>query len=265
MAYLKIRHIYNQKHLIQQLVMREIKGRYAGSSIGIYWSVINPLIMLAVYTYVFSAILRIRLGEEPGITDFALYLFCGFLAWNAFQETVQRSTTVILDNASLIKNLTFPSKVLPVSIGINSMINEMIGIGILVIGVKIVLGFFPVYVWFLIPLMLFQLFFALGLGFIFSTVHVFFRDTAQFVSVFLLIWMFGTPLFYPERMIPAQFKFLLDINPMAYLVRMFRAVCLKNTFPNSNDIIIFAVISSILLVLGYAIYTKKFYRFVDNL
>jgi ABC-type polysaccharide/polyol phosphate export permease len=221
--------------------------------------------MLAVYTYVFSAILRIKLGDEPGITNFALYLFCGFLPWNAFQETVQRSTTVILDNAPLIKNLTFPSKVLPVSIGINSLINEMIGIGILVIAVKIILGFFPVYVWILIPLMLFQLFFALGLGFIFSTVHVFFRDTAQFVSVILLIWMFGTPLLYPERMISAKLKILIDINPMAYLVRMFRGVCLKNTFPNSYDIINFTVISTILLVIGYAIYTKKFYRFVDQL
>jgi lipopolysaccharide transport system permease protein len=111
----KMRHAYNQKNLIHQLVGREVKGRYAGSSIGIYWSIINPLIMLAIYTYVFSVILKVRLGDEPGITNFALYLFCGFLAWNGFQEIVQRSTTVILDNALLIKNLSFPSKVLLVS------------------------------------------------------------------------------------------------------------------------------------------------------
>lgn len=199
-----MRHAYSQRNLIRQLVGREVKGRYAGSSIGIYWSIINPLLMLAVYTYIFSVILRVRLGDEPGITNFALYLFCGFLAWNGFQEIVQRSTTVIVDNALLIKNLSFPSKALLISIGINSIINEMIGIGILVVAVKIILGFFPKYIFFLIPLFFLELFFGLGLGFIFSTLHVFFRDTAQFVGVFMLIWMFGTPLFYPESMIPPK-------------------------------------------------------------
>ncbi|NWG04928.1 MAG: ABC transporter permease [Syntrophaceae bacterium] len=261
----KIRHAYSQRNLIRQLVVREVKGRYAGSSIGIYWSVINPLIMLAVYTYVFSVILRVRLGDEPGITNFALYLFCGFLAWNGFQEMVQRSTTVVLDNALLIKNLSFPSKALLVSIGINSIINEMIGIGILTVAVKIILGFFPKYIWFLIPLLFLELLFGLGLGFIFSTLHVFFRDTAQFVGVLMLIWMFGTPLFYPESMIPAQFKFLLDLNPMAYLVRMFREICLRNQFPLLNDVILFFIISIIVFMVGYSIYTKRFYRFIDQL
>jgi lipopolysaccharide transport system permease protein len=261
----KIRHAYDQRNLIRQLVGREIKGRYAGSSIGIYWSIINPLIMLAVYTYVFSVILKVKLGGEPGVTNFALYLFCGFLAWNGFQEIVQRSTTVILDNAFFIKNLSFPSKVLLVSIGINSIINEMIGIGILMIAGKIMLGFFPKYIFFLIPLLFLQLLFGLGLGFLFSTLHVFFRDTAQFVGVFLLIWMFGTPLFYPEAMIPQGFRFLIDINPMAYLVRMFREICLRNIFPNLNDVIIFSFVSITVLLIGYYIYTRKYYKFIDQL
>jgi len=261
----KIGHAYHQRNLIFQLVRREVKGRYAGSSIGIYWSIINPLIMLAVYTYVFSVILKVRLGDEPGITNFALYLFCGFLAWSGFQEIVQRSTTVILDNALLIKNLSFPSKALLVSIGINSLINQMIGIGILTIAGKIMLGFFPKYIFFLIPLLFLELLFGLGLGFIFSTLHVFFRDTAQFAGVFLLIWMFGTPLFYPEGMIPQGFRFLIDINPMAYLVRMFREICLRNVFPNMNDVIIFFVISITVLFVGYTIYTKNYYKFIDQL
>lgn len=261
----KIRHIYNQRHLIQQLVFREIKGRYVGSAVGIYWSIINPLVMLAVYSFIFSGVLKVRLGEEPGITNFALYLFCGFLAWSAFHETVQRCTTVILDNAPLIKNLSFPSKVLPVSIALNSMINEMIGLCILVIAVWLILGFFPVFVWLLIPLMVFQLFFGLGLGLVFSTIQVFFRDTVQFVAVLLSVWMFGTPLFYPERMVPNAFRFLIGINPMAYLIRMFRSVCLKNVFPDPKDIILFTTISIFILAIGYSIYTRRFYRFIDQL
>ncbi len=261
----KIRHILKQRYLIWQLVVREMRGRYAGSSIGLYWSVINPLIMLMVYTYVFSIVLRVRLGDEPGITNFALYLFCGFLAWNAFQEMVQRTTTVILDNSLLIKNLSFPSKVLPVSIGLNSIINEIFGLGVLIIVSTFILGFFPIYIWFLIPLIFLQLLFGLGLGFVFSTLHVFFRDTAQFVSVFLLIWMFGTPLFYPEKMVPRELTFLLDINPMAYLVRMFREICLKNMFPNLNDIIIFSIISIVVFFVGYGTYTKNYFKFIDHL
>jgi lipopolysaccharide transport system permease protein len=261
----KLRHAYSQRNLIYQLVGRELKGRYAGSSVGIYWSVINPLIMLAVYTYVFSAILKVRLGGEPGVTNFALYLFCGFLAWNGFQEIVQRSTTMVLDNAVLIKNLHFPSKVLLVSIGLNSIISELIGIVILTIAGTIMLGFFPKYLYFLIPLLFFELLFGLGLGFLFSTLHVFFRDTAQFVGVFLLIWMFGTPLFYPESMIPPGLRILLDMNPMAYLVRMFRDICLKNRFPNLDDVLIFSAVSIAVFFIGYAIYTKNFDKFIDQL
>jgi len=127
------------------------------------------------------------------------------------------------------------------------------------------LGFFPKYILFLIPLLFLELLFGLGLGFLFSTLNVFFRDTAQFVGVFLLIWMFGTPLFYPESMIPQGFRFLIDINPMAYLVRMFREICLKNMFPNLNDVIIFSLISISVLLIGYSIYTKKYYKFIDQL
>jgi ABC-type polysaccharide/polyol phosphate export permease len=261
----KLRHIYLQKDLLKQLVLREVRGRYAGSSIGFYWSVINPLIMLVVYTYIFSAILKIRLGDEPGITDYGLYLFCGFLPWNAFQETVQRSTTVILDNASLIKNLSFPSKVLPLSIGLNALIHQLIGIAILVAVVGILLGFFPIHIWAVVPLMAFQLMFALGLGFILCTLHVYLRDTSQFVGVFLQIWMFGTPLFYPEKMIPGEFRFLVDFNPMAYIVRMFRDIFLKNGLPSLCDAAVFATVAVAFLLIGYAVYTRNFNRFVDQL
>jgi lipopolysaccharide transport system permease protein len=261
----KLRHASRQRNLIYQLVGRELRGRYAGTSVGIYWSVINPLIMLAVYTYVFSGILKVRLGGEPGVTDFALYLFCGFLAWNGFQEIVQRSTTAVLDNAVLIKNLHFPSKVLLVSIGLNSIIGEMIGIVILTIAGKLTLGFFPAHLYFLIPLLFFELLFGLGLGFVFSTLHVFFRDIAQFVGVFLLIWMFGTPLFYPEAMIPQELRVIIDVNPMAYLVRMFRDICLKNRFPNLDDVFIFSAVSVLVFAVGYAVYTKSFNKFIDQL
>ena len=261
----KINHIYGQRHLIKELVSRDIRGRYVGSSMGIFWSVINPLIMLAVYTYIFSAILKVRLGGEPGITNFALYLFCGFVAWNAFQETVQRSATIIVDNAFLIKNLSFSSKVLPLAVGITSTFHEIIGIGIVFFAVNVVLGFFPAYFFLLIPLIFFQLLFALGLGFIFSTLHVFFRDIGQLLGVFLLVWMFGTPLFYPESMVPAKFSFLIKANPMAYLVRMFREICLKNAPPNLNDLAIFAATSVVIFIFGYLVYTKKYYQFIDEL
>jgi ABC-type polysaccharide/polyol phosphate export permease len=261
----KLFHIFKQRYLIQQLLIRELKGRYAGSSLGIYWSLINPLVMFAVYTYVFSVILKVRLGDEPGITHFALYLFCGYIAWNAFQEIVQRTTTVITDNALLIKNVSFPSKVIPVSIGLNSIINECLGILVLTIAGTIILGFFPIYLWFLIPLIFCQLIFGLGLGFIFSTVQVFYRDTVQFVNVFLMIWMFATPLFYPEKMVPQAFRWILDINPMAYLIRMFRWICLQNQFPKIEDIAVFSTLSILVLLIGYSVYTKYYYRFIDQL
>ncbi len=261
----KIAHIYQHRYLIKQLILRELKGRYVGSAIGFYWSLINPLVMFGVYTYVFSVILKIRFGDEPGVTNFALYLFCGYIAWNAFQEMVQRSTTIIIDNALLIKNVSFPSKVIPLAIGLNAIIHEMFGILVLFLASKLFLGFFPMYLWFLVPLIILQLFFGLGLGFIFSTIHVFYRDTAQFVNVFLMIWMFGTPLFYPEKMIPQQFQFILDINPMAYLIRMFRLICLENGFPKLIDITVFSIVSLVILFIGYSIYTKYYYRFIDQL
>ena len=261
----RIDHSFRQRHLIKELVYRDIRGRYVGSSMGVFWSVINPLIMLVIYTYIFSGILKVKLGGEPGVTNFALYLFCGFVAWNAFQETVQRSATIVVDNALLIKNLSFPSKALPLTVGITSTFHELIGIGILFIAVGVVLGFFPTYFFLLIPLICFQLLFGLGLGFIFSTLHVFFRDIAQLLGVLLVIWMFGTPLFYPESMVPANLKFLIWVNPMAYLIRMFREICLKNVPPSPGDLVIFAAISVAIFLVGYSVYTKRFYQFIDEL
>ncbi|HOT01027.1 MAG TPA: ABC transporter permease, partial [Acidobacteriota bacterium] len=127
----RIRYYYNQRDLLLSYVRKDLKERYVGSVIGFYWSVLNPLILLGIYTFVFSVIFRVRFGEGEGLVNAALYIFCGMVPWMAFSEAVGRSTGVLIDNANLIKKVMFPSKILPMYLVFSHAVNLLIGFGIL--------------------------------------------------------------------------------------------------------------------------------------
>jgi len=212
---------------------------------------------------VFSVILKVKFGQNGSLSDFALYLFCGMLPWLAFQETVIRSTNSIVDNANLIKKFMFPSKILTVYLSISSLVNELIGLVVLIIAIIFITHKISYFIFFLPLIIIFQLIFTLGLGWIFACINVFFRDTAHLIGVIMMVWMFLTPIFYPESMVPKEFQLIIKVNPMAYLVRAYRDILLNNRFPYIADVLTFMVISIIVFFGGYYLFSKTQHQFSD--
>ena len=232
---------------------------------GLFWSVIHPLITLILWTYVFSYVLGMRFSEKGGTTDFALFLFCGMVPFLSFQETVHNCTSSITSHASLVKNLVFASKSIQISIALAALVTQMIGLGILTVVLIIVKGTFPLYLPLVPPLGLILMLFGLGLGFITCTLHVFFRDTAQLVGVLLMIWLYATPIFYPAHALPAHLRFLLYVNPLAYIANVYRSILLLNHLPSPEGVFIFTGISLGTFLLGHYIYTRNYPKFIDEL
>lgn len=261
----RLSNLYHYRQLLWSFVSRDLKARYAGSTMGLFWSVINPLLLLLLFTYVFAVILRIRIGEHTGVTGFAFYFFAGFLPWNAFQESLMRSTTSITDNAILIKNIRFPAKIFPLYLTISGLVNELIGIAILVFAILISDHSISPYLGLLPFVIFFQLIFTVGLAWIAATIHVFFRDTVQIMGMVITFWMFLTPIFYPEELIPEQFSFLVTINPMASLINIYRNICLDARSPQLNDCLFFMSVAIVVMAIGYAVFTRHHYKFADHI
>lgn len=253
------------KDLILELTLRELRGRYIGSTMGLFWSVIHPLLMLTIWTFVFSYILRIQFSTEGGLQDFALYLFCGMIPFLSFQETVQNCTTSITRYSALVKNLVFASKTIQISVALAALIGQLIGLGILTVAIIVMRQEIPIYLPLVLPLAVILMFFSLGLGFITCTLHVFFRDTAQLVGVMLMIWLYGTPIFYPAHILPPHLQFLIYVNPLAYVANVYRSIILLGRFPSPESFLIFLGISVGMFWLGYRVYTANYPKFIDEL
>ncbi|MEC7640655.1 MAG: ABC transporter permease [Nitrospinota bacterium] len=259
------RRLIETKDLLKEFVVRDLRSRYAGSTMGLFWSVVHPIMTLIIYTFLFSVILKVKLGDQSGITNFSLYLFCGMIPWAAFQETVMRSTTSIVDHSNLIKNLVFPAKILPFYIACSSLITGLISVTILLVAILIILNFVSPYILLLPVVLLFQIMFALGLSFTTAALHVFFRDTMQIVGVFLTVWMFLTPIFYPQSLVPEKFMFVYLLNPMTHLVHIYRDIFLKAQMFSIWNFIYFSLFSLVVYTVGYSVFTKYHRKFVDQL
>jgi lipopolysaccharide transport system permease protein len=187
-----LRKIFLQRHLIWNFGVRDLKGRYIGSLMGFFWSVIHPLVLLVSYTLVFSIIFRIKPNLQ-GTDNFAVFLLCGILSWLYFQDTVMRSCHSVVDHANLIRKTMFPSEILPVSLVLSNLINHLVGFAILfvVLGYLNIIGWaallVPVYL--LLPMWLF-----LGLGWLVTALQAFLRDTVQLLSVVMVFWFWFTPV-----------------------------------------------------------------------
>ena len=226
------------------MVERDLKSRYVGSVMGLFWSVIHPLALLVTYTFVFSVIIQIEiphpLGQGAGVGSFAVYLFCAILPWMMFQETLSRSSNVLVDNANLITKTVFPSEILPVAVLIANLVNHLIGVAIFLVVILFYMQQLSPYV-LLIPLYLLPLMlFALGLSWVVSSLHVFLRDTAQVVTVVLTLWFWFTPIFYTEEHlgnVSDKLVLAMRFNPMAEVVTAYREMLLFAEMPSWQGMI----------------------------
>ena len=215
------------RHLLRQIVVRDMTARFVGTSMGMLWSLIHPLILLGLYTFVFSYIYRVRLQATEGV-GFIPFVFCGLWPWMAFQEACQRSVTVIVENAHLVKRVRFPSELLVVSVILSSFFSQGVGFGLLVLGLAFWQGgLSPLSLGLLVVPFLLQVTLAVSLGLLLSTANVFLRDVSQLSGAAFTVWFFLTPILYPVSMVPEALRFLLFWNPLTAILDLYRALILS--------------------------------------
>lgn len=255
--------LYSHRGLLGSFVGRDLTSKYRGTFMGLFWNVINPLVMLALYTFIFSVIFKAKWGTEDSTGMYALYLFSGMVPWLAFSESVSRSTGIIMNHENLVKRTVFPLEILPSYIVVSGLVTELFSLGILLVAAFVMLKGLSLYLVFLPLLLVLQILFSLGFAFFFASICVFFRDVIHLVGLALMAWFFMTPIIYSETYIPENLRFLVWANPMALLVSMFRSVVLEGTMPAFWKLALFSAWAVVTFWGGLFFFKKTKWEFAD--
>lgn len=257
--------LYNFRGLIWNFVKRDISQKYSGSLLGLYWSVINPIITLIVYFIVFGFFLKARLPGNDSVWDFALYFSAGFLPWVAFSESVMRASRSIVDNKNYIKKVPFPSEIFPIYTILSELVNLLIGITIYMVLYIILKGIPSIYIIFLPIGIILQMMFTLSLSLIFSSATVYFRDIPQILGSIFMIWFWGTPIVYAINVIPDSVRWIMYLNPAYYMVEIYRAMMFYGRFPDFDKLLPFMIFSIIFLLFSIVVFQKIKHGFSEQL
>jgi lipopolysaccharide transport system permease protein len=260
-----VAHLWKYRDLIRQLTWREVVGRYKGSFIGLGWSFIQPLIMLFVYTFVFSVIFKARWGVESdeGKAAFALALFMGLITFSIFSEVANSAPSLVLGNANYVKKVVFPLEILPFVRLLSALINAVFSLGVLFVGI-LIFNHFIHWTALLLPLIwLPMMMFTLGCGYFLASLGVFVRDMGAVIGVLTTMLFFLTPIFYPISAVPEPFRIFCRVNPIAIFVEDARRVVLWGLFPDWPWFFFGMVLSVAVLIIGFVWFMKSKKAFAD--
>jgi ABC-type polysaccharide/polyol phosphate export permease len=260
-----IHKIYLQHDLIRNFVVRDLRGRYIGSFMGFFWSVIHPFVLLTSYYFVFRVILKVETPPDSGTNNFALFLFCSILPWLFFSDTLQRSSTVIIDNTNLVTKTLFPTEILPLTVLLAGLVNHLIGFAILLGIIFWVLGKVSVFILLIPVYLIILMLFTLGLAWFVSSLNVFIRDTSQVLVVILTFWFWFTPIFYTGNKVPAKLSWIVRWNPLAHVVTGYRSCLLRMMMPDLRALTFLALASLAVFVAGGLFFRYIKREFVDVL
>jgi lipopolysaccharide transport system permease protein len=244
--------------LIASLVARELKARYRGSILGFFWSFVNPLLLLSIYTFVFSYIL---VNTEEKTQPYSVFMFCGLLPWTWFSASLVEACGSLISGGNLIKKVLFPAEVLPIVSVLANMVHFFLGLLILV-GFMVGTRHFPNpgdLVWFPV-IVLVQLIFTLALALVLSALTVHFRDIRDLLANLLTFWFFATPIIYPYFMpTVARFKWLFNLNPFFHLAVSYQEVLFFNgpfTAGHLPWLLVMGAASIVFLLGGYWLFDR---------
>jgi lipopolysaccharide transport system permease protein len=253
-----LRELFAYRVLIQILVLRDLKARYRGSALGLLWTLLNPLLHMAIYVLVFSIYLR------NNMEHYAVFLLCGLLPWIWLSSSLLMGATSIVDGGSLLKKVFFPPQVLPTVTVIANFVNFLLGIPILFA----LLLFYGIQLgWSLVALpliMAVQFALTLGLTLIVSAVSVRYRDIPPILGHLLTFWFFLSPILYPVTQVPEQFRSVLSLNPLALFVVAYQDSLLYDTFPSPKTAAVMLVVSAVALVGGVLIFERFRWSFAEE-
>jgi len=248
--------ILKYRGLVWNFVKRDISSKYVGSLLGLYWSIINPVITLLVYIVVFGVFLKVRIPGNTNIWDFALYFAAGFLPWLAFQDSVMRASRSIIDNKNYIKKVPFPSEIFPVYTTLSEFVNLFIGLGIFFVLFLVLKGMPTIYILLLPFAILLQMIFTFSLGFFLSSGAVYFRDIPTMLGPLFMIWFWATPIAYTVNLIPLEFQWIVTINPAYYMLEIYRDVLFYGKIPPLEVFGPFLIFSAALLIISILFFRK---------
>jgi lipopolysaccharide transport system permease protein len=245
-----LHNLVEKRSLIAQLVRRDFEQRFVGSAAGWAWGLIHPLAQLLAWTFLFVFIMHQQLPAGEVTNNYPLFLFAGMLPWFLFSDTVQRSASSILDQANLITKTVFPAEIMPVSVFLSSLVSHLLALALLVALAGIFLNQISIFIVLLPLYMLATGLFAIGIGWIAASLHVFLRDTAQVLNVILTFWFFATPIMVVESQYPPWARTMLAANPLTYLARGYRDLLLSSRLPSIRDLLIASAYGAAAFVLG---------------
>lgn len=261
------RNLWRQRDLIRQFTRREVEGRYKGSFLGLFWSFVNPLVMLLIYTFVFGVVFKSKWpnAKTGSLSEFAVTLFCGLIAFNIFGECIGRASALVTSVPNYVKKVVFPLEILPISALGAALFHGAVSLSILLVANLLMNGVLQ-WTLVLLPLVLLPLIcLTLGLTWFLASLGVFVRDIGYTVALVVQVLFFLTPIFYAVESIPEPYRSVIGLNPLAPIVEDFRRVVLWGAQPNWGALTMLLVVCGAVMLLGYAWFMKTKKAFGDVL
>lgn len=252
--------LWEYREMVISLVKRDLKSRYRGSVLGFLWMFLNPLLQLAVYTVVFSTIMR------AGIEQFYLFLFVALVPWIFFSTCLSAGTTVIFSQQDMVKKIYFPREALPLSFAISQFVNMLLSF--LVIFAVVLLsgrGLHPKALLYLPFVVAAEFVLALGTVYMVSALNVYFRDLEHILGIVSMAWMYLTPILYPIEMVPEQYAGLFYLNPMTAIIISYRSILYYGQPPRMDTLLQAAAMGIAVLAAGQMVFGKLQRHFAEEL
>ncbi len=258
-----VRSLWQNRALMRSMVARDIASRYQGSFFGALWTVLNPLLLMATYFFVFGIVLRSRWSGDASQSGYVLYFLAGMLPWLAFSEAAGRAPNVVLEHRTFVSKLVFPIDTLPANLVIAGLVTELFGLAIFLTGLLIARGSVPATALWLPVILVPQILLTLGVAWILAAIGVFMRDLGQVIGFLLTLGFFLTPICYPEASLPEAAMGLMQFNPIYILVNGYRMMLLESQAPLTVQVGWLWLGSGMLAIGGYGWFHRLRKSFAD--
>jgi lipopolysaccharide transport system permease protein len=260
-----LRGVWGYRGFVLGSVKREFQSKYGNAILGAAWSILSPVAMILVYTVIFAQVMRSKLPGNDSTFAYSIYLCAGILTWGLFAEITARAQGMFIEQANLIKKISFPRICLPLIVVLSSLLNFAIIFGLFTVFL-VVSGNFPGWIYFAIfPVLLIEILLAIGLGMVLGVLNVFFRDVGQFFSIFVQFWFWLTPIVYSPTILPEGVRGALAFNPMAHLIGAYQAVLVSGQAPDWRSLAPALTLALLLCVFAMRLFRKRSGEMVDEL
>lgn len=253
------KNLYEYRELLKSSIKKDVGGKYKNSVLGVLWSFLYPLLQIAVYAIVFPLIMR------SNMENYTVFVCCGLIPWNFFSTAISRSSFTMIENGNILKKVYFPREILPISVVTSEAVNFVIST---IIILAFVLGTGMGLTWYVIfypVILLIQYILLIGISLFVSSITVYFRDLQHFIGIALQLLFYATPIVYATNIIPETYQWILRLNPMTFIIDGYRSIFYYQQQPDFISLGITLLVSLILCVVGYLLFSKLQKRFAEEL